>query len=83
MLQSFTINKRIHVSLSINFCILMTKCEHCDLDAHYRLSIEDFNSAETYSADLCIKCIEIEESKTVGNFTVTKSFKIEPLVSAS
>lgn len=60
----------------------MTKCEHCDVDADYRLSIEDFNSAEVYSADLCIKCIEIEESKTVGDFPVTKSLKIEPLVSA-
>jgi hypothetical protein len=72
MLQSFTINKRIHVSLSINCYILMIKCEHCDLDAHYKLSIEDFNLAEEYSADLCIKCIENEESKTVGNFPVTK-----------
>ena len=59
----------------------MTKCEHCDVDAHYRLSIEDLNSAEVFSANLCIKCIEIEESKTVGDFPVTKSFKIEPLVS--
>jgi hypothetical protein len=82
MLRSFTINKRIHVFLSINCYILMIKCEHCDLEAHYRLSIEDFNSAEVYSADLCIRCIEIEESMTVGNFPVTKSFKIEPLVSA-
>jgi hypothetical protein len=60
----------------------MTKCEHCDVDADYRLSIEDFNSAQVYSADLCIKCIEIEESKSVGDFSVTKSLKIEPLVSA-
>jgi hypothetical protein len=60
----------------------MIKCEHCDADAHYRLSIEDFNSAEVYSSDLCIKCIEIEESKTVGDFPVTKSLKIEPLFSA-
>jgi hypothetical protein len=60
----------------------MIKCEHCDVDAHYRLSIEDLNSAEVYSADLCIKCIEIEESKTVGDFPVTKSLKIEPLLSA-
>ena len=60
----------------------MTKCEHCDVDAHYRLSIEDFNSAEVYSADLCIKCIEIEESKTVGDFPFIKSLKIEPLVPA-
>jgi hypothetical protein len=80
MLQSFTINKRIHVSLSINCYILMIKCEHCDVDAHYRLSIEDFNNAEVYSADLCMKCIEIEESKTVADFPVTKSLKIKPLL---
>lgn len=60
----------------------MIKCEQCDVDAHYRLSIEDFNSAEVYSADLCMKCIQIEESKTAHEFPVTKSFKIEPLVSA-
>ncbi len=60
----------------------MIKCEHCDVDAHYKLSIEDINSAEVYSADLCIKCIEIEESKAVGNFPVTKSLKIEPIFAA-
>ena len=60
----------------------MIKCEHSDADAHYRLGIEDLNSAEVYTADLCIKCIEIEESKTVGDFPVTKSLKIEPLLSA-
>ena len=57
----------------------MIKCENCDEDAHYKLSIEDINSAEVYSADLCIKCIKIEESKAVGNFPVTKSLKIEPI----
>jgi hypothetical protein len=60
----------------------MIKCEHCDVDANYKLSIGDLNSTEVYSADLCIKCIEIEESKAVGNFPVTKSFKIEHLLSA-
>jgi hypothetical protein len=81
-LQSFAINMRIHVSLSIDCYILMIKCEHCNVDAHYRLCIEDLNSTEVYSADLCIKCIEIEESKTIGDFPVTKSLKIEPLLSA-
>jgi hypothetical protein len=55
---------------SINCYTLMIKCEHCDVDAHYRLSIEDFNSAEVYSADLCMKCVEIEESKTGHDFPV-------------
>jgi hypothetical protein len=79
-LQSFAINKLIHVSLALIVPILMIKCEHCDVDAHYRLSIEDFNSAEVYSANLCIKCIEIEESKSDGDLPVTKSLKIQPLL---
>ena len=59
----------------------MIKCTHCDVDAYYRLTIEDFNSAETYSADLCIKCIKIEASKAIDDFPATKSLKIEPLFS--
>jgi hypothetical protein len=57
----------------------MIKCEHCDVDAYYRLTIEDFNIAVVYSADLCIKCIKIEASKAIGNFPTIKSLKIEPL----
>jgi hypothetical protein len=59
----------------------MIRCEHCDVDAYYRLAIEDFNSAEVYSADLCIKCIRIEATKAIGDFPATKSLKIEPLLS--
>jgi hypothetical protein len=59
----------------------MMKCEHCDVDAYYRLTIEDLNSAEKYSADLCIKCIKIEASKAVSDFPTTKSLKIKPLFS--
>jgi hypothetical protein len=80
-LQSFPINKRIHVFFSIVRYIQMIKCEHCDVKAHYRLSIQDFNSAQVYSANLCINCITIEESKIAGDFLVTKSLKIEPLIS--
>ena len=43
--------------------ILMIRCEHCDVDAYYRLTIEDFDSAEVYSADLCIKCIRTESQR--------------------
>jgi hypothetical protein len=57
----------------------MIKCEHCDVDAYYRLSIEDFNSAEVHTADLCIKCIKIEASKAISDFPAIKSLKIEPL----
>ena len=59
----------------------MIRCKHCDVDAYYRLTIEDFNSAEVYSADICIKCIRIEATKAIGDFPATKSLKIEPLLS--
>jgi hypothetical protein len=59
----------------------MIKCEHCDVDAYYRLTIEDFNSAGVHTADLCLKCIKIEASKAIGDFPAIKSIKIEPLFS--
>ena len=60
----------------------MIKCEHCDVDAYYRLTIEDFNSADIHTADLCIKCIKIESSKAISDFPAIKSLNIEPLFSA-
>jgi hypothetical protein len=60
----------------------MVKCEHCDVDAYYRLTIEDFNSAEEYSADLCIKCIRIEAMKAIDDVPATKSLRIEPVLSS-
>jgi hypothetical protein len=59
----------------------IVKCEHCDVDAYYRLVIEDFNNAEVYSADLCLKCIRIEALKAIEDFPATRSLKIEPLFS--
>lgn len=59
----------------------MIKCEHCDVDAYYRISIEDFNSAEVYNTDLCIKCIKIEAFNAISDFPTTKFLKIEPLFS--
>jgi hypothetical protein len=59
----------------------VVKCEHCDVDAYYRLVIEDFNNAEVYSADLCIKCVRIEALKAIEDFPATRSLKIEPLFS--
>ena len=59
----------------------MIECKHCNVDAYYRLTIEDFNSSEKYSADLCIKCNKIEASKAIGDFPATKYLKIEPLFS--
>ena len=59
----------------------MIKCEHCDVDAYYRLSIEDFNSAEVNNTDLCIKCIKLEAFNAISDFPATKFLKIEPLFS--
>lgn len=59
----------------------MIKCEHCDVDAYYRLTIEDFNSAEAERADLCIKCIKIEALKAISDIPAIKSLKVEPLFS--
>jgi hypothetical protein len=61
--------------------MLVIKCEHCDVDAYYRLVIEDFNNAEVNSADLCIKCVRIEALKAIEDFPATRSLKIEPLFS--
>ena len=41
----------------------MIKCEHCDVDdvdAYYRLTIEDFNSAEAISDFPALKSLKIE-----------------------
>ena len=59
----------------------MIKCEHCVVDSYYRLTIENFNSADIYTADLCLKCIKVEASKAIEDFPAIKSLKIEPLFS--
>lgn len=75
-----SINKHLRFVLSLSHN-LMINCEHCDVDAYYRLTIEDFNNTEAYSSDLCIKCIKIEASKAIGDLPAIKSLKIEPLFS--
>jgi len=59
----------------------MKKCKHCDVDAYYRLTIEDFNKADSYDVDLCIKCIKSEGKKVIDDFPSIKSLRIEPLFS--
>ena len=59
----------------------MIKWEHCDVDSYYRLTIENFNSADIHTADLCLKCIKVEASKAIEDFPAIKSLKIEPLFS--
>jgi hypothetical protein len=61
----------------------MIKCVHCDVDAYYRLTIEDFNKADSYKVDLCIKCIKIEAKKIIDDIPAIKSLKIEPVLSVS
>jgi hypothetical protein len=59
----------------------MKKCKHCDVDAYYRLTIEDFNNADSYNADLCIKCVKTEAKKVIDDIPAIKSLKIEPVLS--
>lgn len=54
-------------------------CEHCDVDAYYRLTIEDFNYSESVSSSLCMKCVRIEIKKVIDRFPAVKSLKIEPI----
>jgi hypothetical protein len=59
----------------------MKTCKHCEVDAYYRVIIEDFNKADSYSLDLCIKCVKAEAKKVIDDFPAIKSLKIEPLFS--
>jgi hypothetical protein len=58
----------------------MEMCKHCDVNAYYKVTIEDFNISEPWCLDLCIKCIKDEIKKIVENFPAIKSLKIEPLL---
>jgi len=52
-----------------------------DVDAYYRLTIEDFNNADSYNADLCIKCVKTEVKKIIDDIPAIRSLKIEPVLS--
>jgi len=58
----------------------MQACKHCDVNAYYRVTIEDFNISEPWGLDLCIKCVKEEIKKIVNNFPAIKSLKIEPIL---
>jgi hypothetical protein len=58
---------------------MIVKCDHCDVEAYYRFIIEDFNSVDSHSAELCLKCIKAEARKAIGDFPATKFLIIEPL----
>lgn len=59
----------------------MINCEHCDVEAYYRITIEDFNNVDSYNADLCIKCVRTESLRAIRDLPATKSLRIEPLFS--
>jgi hypothetical protein len=58
----------------------MGTCEHCDVDAYYDLTIEDFNDAESVCSSLCMKCVKIEMKRIIDMFPAVKSLKIEPII---
>jgi hypothetical protein len=59
----------------------MMLCEHCDVDAYYKLTIEDFNDTESVCTSLCIKCVKMEMKKVIESFPAVKSLKLEPILS--
>ena len=54
------------------------RCTHCDVDAYYTLSIEDFNSDDISVIELCLKCAKRELTKIIDDFPPIKAFKMEP-----
>ena len=69
------------LSLDRSISDYMIRCEHCDVDAYYNLTIEDFNDTESMCTSLCIKCVKIEMKKIIDSFPAVKSLKIEPIKS--
>jgi hypothetical protein len=59
----------------------MIQCEHCNVDAYYNLTIEDFNNAESVCTSLCMKCAKMEMKRIIDSFPAVKSLKIEPILS--
>ncbi len=55
-------------------------CEHCDVDAYYKLTIEYFNDCEILTTYLCIKCVKIESKKVVDDFPSIRSLRVEPII---
>jgi len=56
------------------------KCEHCDVDAYYKLTIEYFNDSENPVTYVCIKCVRMETKKVVDDFPAIRSLKVEPIL---
>jgi hypothetical protein len=58
----------------------LLKCEHCHVDAYYKVAIEYFNDSETQTMYLCIKCIRTESKKIIDDFPAIRSLKVEPII---
>ena len=54
------------------------RCKHCDVDAYYTISMEDFNSDGISVIELCLKCAKKELTKIIDDFPSIKAFKMEP-----
>jgi hypothetical protein len=54
------------------------RCKHCDVDAYYTLSIEDFNSDDISVIELYLKCAKKELTKIIDDFPCIKELKMEP-----
>ncbi len=54
------------------------RCKHCDVDAYYTLSIEDFDSDDISVIELCLKCAKKKLTKIIDDFQSIKAFKMEP-----
>jgi hypothetical protein len=55
------------------------RCRHCNVDAYYTISIEDFNSDDLSVIELCLKCAKKELMKIIDDFPSIKAFKMEPV----
>jgi hypothetical protein len=65
----------------IMMIMMIMKCAHCDVDAYYRLTVDDFNQSRPYEVELCIKCIKTESKKIIEEFPAIKSLRVEPVLS--
>jgi hypothetical protein len=57
----------------------VSKCEHCDIDAYYKLDAEYFCS-EHITMYLCIKCVRTESKKMIDDYPAIRSMKVEPII---
>jgi hypothetical protein len=57
----------------------VSKCEHCDIDAYYKLDVEYFYS-EHNTMNLCIECVRTESKKMIDDFPAIRSMKVEPII---